>query len=259
MAELKFDDPCVLFALRRESVAFRRTFRPHQTFSGAPCRARFCGPSWLTVLVVETGMGADATGKALDWLLGGPLLGNVPYRPRMILSAGFCAGLRTEHVVGDLFLATEMVDTLGGVWPTTWPGDLPPGRWEPPLHRGRLLTVSGVVGTPDEKHALGEKYDALGADMESATVAKACAERGVPFGCLRAVSDTAAEGLSPRLVSALAGGRVSPFRLMAGVVRSPHMVGELWRLARNTSKAGRQLAAALGEVLTLTLPDGAEL
>ena len=44
-------------ALRRESHAFRQEFRPHQRFLGAPCRAWFCGPAWLTVLVLETGIG----------------------------------------------------------------------------------------------------------------------------------------------------------------------------------------------------------
>ena len=42
--ELLFDDPCVVFALRSEAKAFRRTFRPQQRFAGAPCWAKFCGP-----------------------------------------------------------------------------------------------------------------------------------------------------------------------------------------------------------------------
>ena len=58
MTELAFDDPCVVFALGRESAAFRREFRPHQRFPGSSCRARFCGPPWLTVLILETGVGS---------------------------------------------------------------------------------------------------------------------------------------------------------------------------------------------------------
>jgi hypothetical protein len=45
-------------------------------------------------------------------------------------------------------------------------------------------------------------------------------------------------------------------RLALGLFRSPRLAGELWRLARQTSLAGERLAAALGELLTLTLPDG---
>jgi adenosylhomocysteine nucleosidase len=213
----------------------------------------------LTVLVLETGMGAAATDRALEWLLGAPLLGKVPYRPRVVVSAGFCGGLRSDLTVGDVVLATEVVDDRGGKWPTPWPGDLPPGRWEPALHRGRMLTVPAVVAAPREKRRLQETHDAVAVDMETAAAARWCQREGIPFGCVRAVSDAAEDGLSPGLAAALAGGRVSALRLAAGLVRSPSMVRELWRLARHTARAGERLAAALGELLTLTLPGGADL
>src|SRR5689334_9371832 len=104
---LLFDDPCVLFALRRESAPFVRLFPVQQRFPGAPCRARFCGPSWLTALVLETGVGADAARRALDWVLASPRLDNVPYRPKVVLSAGFCGALKPEYRVGDVIVADE--------------------------------------------------------------------------------------------------------------------------------------------------------
>src|SRR5438034_1222368 len=115
---------------------------------GAPCWARFWGPAWLSVLVLETGVGRARTERALDWLLGRPLLGNVAYRPKVVLSVGFCGGLRDGLRTGDVVLATEVVDESGGRWPTTWPGELPAGRWDPPLHRGRLLTAARLAGDP---------------------------------------------------------------------------------------------------------------
>ncbi len=257
--ELTFDDPCVLFALRREAGPFRRTFRPQQRFPGAPCPARFCGPAWLSVLVLETGMGRTRTERALDWLLGRPTLGNVAYRPKVVLSAGFAGALRERYRVGDVVLATAVLDTQGNRWPATWPGELPGGRWEPPLHRGPLLTVPELVADPGAKRELGEQYGAVAADMESATVARACRREGVPFGCVRVISDDARTGLSPRLAGLLAGERVSVLRLVGALARSPALVGEMWRLARHTSVAARVLARALGEVLTLTLPWGKEV
>src|SRR5262245_6071991 len=143
--DLLFDDPCILFALRRESSAFRREFQPQEPFPGAPCRAIFCGPSWLTVLVVETGVGPEKMGKALDWLLAEPKLDNLLYRPKLVLSAGFAGALQEGQNVGDLVLATEVEDEVGTRWPTTWPGELPPGPWEPALHRGQLLTASRLI------------------------------------------------------------------------------------------------------------------
>jgi len=257
--DLSFTDPCVLFALRRESQAFRREFRAHQRFPGAPCWARFCGPAWLTVLVLETGLGARRTEAALNWLLGAPLLGNLPYRPKMVLSAGFSGALQEGLHVGDLVLATEVVDTEGNSWPTTWPGELPPGEWRPPLRRGRLLTAPHLVGSAEEKKALGRQHEAAAVDMETAVIARCCRQRGMPFGCLRAISDDATTSLSPRLTSLLRAGRVSPLRLLAALARSPRILPEFFRLARQTRLAGEQLGKALGEVLTLTLPWAADL
>src|SRR5207244_944886 len=107
--------------MRRESAAFRREFRPQQRFPGAPCWARFCGPAWLTVLVLETGIGPARVAAAVDWLLGTPVLGNLPYRPRVVLSAGYSGALQDGYRVGDVVLATEVADLDGNRWPVTWP------------------------------------------------------------------------------------------------------------------------------------------
>ncbi len=259
MTELLFTDPCVLFALRRESAPFYREFRPQQRFPGAPCRARFCGPAWLSVLVLETGIGPERCQAALQWLFGKPVLGNVAYRPGLVLSAGFSGGLHESLHVGDIVLATAAVDTAGNTWPTTWPGELPPGEWQPPLHRGRVLGVADLVSDPAEKRRLGAAHNALAVDMETPTVARLCSEHGVPFGCVRAITDDMATPLSPQLLQLFPGGRLSPLRLLTSVLRSPRLVLEMTQLARNTRLAAQQLSIALGELLTLTLPGGAEL
>jgi adenosylhomocysteine nucleosidase len=254
---LQFDDPCVLFALRRESAPFLRLFPVQQRFAGAPCRARFCGPSWLTVLVLETGVGAGGARRALDWLLAAPLLDNVPYRPKVVLSAGFCGALRPAYRAGDVVLADEILAN-GKSWPVPWPGALADGEWQPPLHRDRLLCVPHLVGDVEEKRALAAREGAGVVDMESAEVAQACRRAGVPFGCVRVVSDDCETPLSPKLVHCLSGGQVAPLRLLAATATSPRLVPQLWRLARQTRHAAGQLALALGELLTLTLPWTAE-
>ena len=116
------------------------------------------------------------------------------------------------------------------------------------------MTAPALVSTPEEKRRLGHTHAAVAVDMESATMAQVCQRFELPFGCVRAISDEVDTPLSPCLVSLLSGGRVAPFRLARSVVRSPGLLGELWRLRRHTTTAAQQLAKALGELLSLTVP-----
>jgi adenosylhomocysteine nucleosidase len=259
VSDLIFDDPCVLFALGREARPFLREFRPQQRFRGAPCWARFCGPSWLTVLAVVTGIGREHTEAALDWVLSSPAHGGVPYRPKLVLSAGFSGALQEGLGVGDLVLATEVVNAAGKLWSTTWPGELPPGEWRPPLRRGRVLSVPAVVSSPGEKQELGRRHGALAVDMESAAVAARCSQAAIPFGCCRAISDDVVTSLPSQLSSTIASGHVSLARLAGRMLISLGLCVGLWRLAGQTHFAARHLGQALGELLTLSLPFGAEL
>jgi hypothetical protein len=203
------------------------------------------------VLVMETGIGAGRTQRALDWLLHQPTFHDIPYRPRFILSAGFSGALDEERRVGDVILATETADLECNRWPATWVG----GMESIPFSRGRLLTVPRLLGDPGEKRRLGREHGAVAVDMETATVARLCSARLVPFGCVRVISDDVHTGLSPRLVTLLSGGRVSPWRVLAALLAAPRLTAELWRLARHTRWAAKQLGKALEELLTVTLSD----
>lgn len=239
-ADIAITDPCIVFALRRESMAFRRAYPYQQRFPGAPCRAQFRGPSSQAVLMLETGLGAAAMESALRWCLNGPCFGDLPYRPRLVLSAGFSGALRSEQHVGDLVLATEIVDIEDNCWKIESLDALPT---EEGITQGRLLTVSELVSDPSDKQRLGEQYQALAVDMESAIAARLCAERGIPFACLRVISDDLHTPLSPRLVDILRHGRVSPWRLGAAVLRHPRLIVELMRLAVQTRQAAQRLLA----------------
>ncbi len=253
MSRPTFSSPCILFALRRESEAF---CRPCQRLccTGAPCPAWWCEFTGLRVLVLETGVGQGHTKTALEWILRPSSAQGVPSRPSVILAAGFAGALHEAYSEGDVLVATDVIDPEGNRWPATWPGELPLGGDCPPLHRGRLLTMPKLVATPQQKRALAAQYDAVAVDMESAAIARLCQQADVPFGCVRSISDSVHTAISPRLLSLLAGGQVSPLRLLAAFLRSPQLVGDVWRLARSTRGAADQLAKALRALLRQTLP-----
>jgi adenosylhomocysteine nucleosidase len=227
-----------LFALRRESAPFARQFRLLKRLPDAPCSARLYETRRGAVLVLETGVGSDRAAAAVRWLMQ-------HHSPRLVIACGFAGALSPTLKVGDVLLASEVVepgeDELR--WRTAVPaelGDLPVGR---------LVTVAELAGRPAAKRILARQTGAVVVDMESAAIAEACQARRVPCAVVRAISDAADTMLSARLVALLSGGRVSPWRVLGAVMRSPSLTIELWRLARNTRIAARRLAAALRRIV----------
>ena len=186
------------------------------------------------MLVLETGIGRTKMRSTLDWLLSEPKLGNLPYRPRLVLSAGF-AGACSRDFAWRCPSATDVCDAEGNIWPTSWPTRPLTGTWQPPLCRGRLVTVDRIAGTPAEKRSLAQQFGAAAVDMESSEVALRCAKKGVPFGCLPRISDDVDTALSPQLVALLSGGRVAPLKVLLALARRPRLTAELWRLATHAA------------------------
>jgi adenosylhomocysteine nucleosidase len=227
---------------------FRRLRPRRRTLAGSPLPAAFHGDGSRTVLLLETGAGAAAMENALVWLLSGPRIDGIPYRPMVIVSAGFSGAVVSGLRVGDLIVAEDVCDGDGVCRPMTWPVASVPYR------RGRLLTVATIIGSPDEKRRLGERSGAVAVDMETAVAARLCGEAGVPFGCLRAISDDVDASLSESLLALLQGGRVKPARLIAAVLRRPPLIAELMRLGAHTRKAAWELAVGLETLLGSDVP-----
>jgi len=237
----------ILFALRQEARAFLRATAVHGKLPGAPFPIHWCGPKRAPMLVMETGVGRERMQRALDWVLGQPLVGDAPYIPKLVISAGFSGALREDLRVGDIIVATEVIGPDGVAHAVNWP---PEGTaWAAGRRRGRLLTVDRLIADPAEKRALALRHDALAVDMETATVGACCRGLGIPFACIRVISDDAHAALSPELDYFVSNGRVSLPRLARSLLMRPRLAAELWRLARNTRRAAAQLGKALAELI----------
>jgi adenosylhomocysteine nucleosidase len=165
------------------------------------------------VAVRVSGIGRARARSTAEQLLREP-----PF-PGLVIAAGFCGALVPALAVGDVVTSP------------------------------RILTVDRLVADPSEKRRLAELHGADAVDMESAAVAEVCAERGMPFLAVRAVSDTADTALSPELVRLLSGGNVSAWKAVRALVRRPRLLGEFRRLARDTRLAARKLAEELLRVV----------
>jgi adenosylhomocysteine nucleosidase len=225
-----------LFALARESAPFVRRMRLLRTFADAPCPARLFATRRDPMLVLEIGVGARRAAAAARWVLE-------ECTPRLVVACGFAGALVPTFAVGDVLVASEVVEPDEQRWRVALPaelGDLPCGR---------LLTASRIVATPAAKRTLAWQFGAVAVDMESAAVAEACQAARVPCACVRVISDAVDADVSPRLVELVASGRVSPLRAVAAVARSPGLALELWRLARDTRRAAARFADALHRLL----------
>jgi adenosylhomocysteine nucleosidase len=238
------DLPCVLFALHREAMFFRRWFPPVRRLKGGPCPAAIHQVVRRQVLALVTGMGAEATRSALDWLCP-PSIANERSQPSFVIAAGFCGALQPNLHVSDLIVPNAVLRD-GRSWPAC---EVHVPLLEVP-HRGPLLSVDAMVSDPQSKQRLGA-MGAIAVDMESASVAQWCEEHGLPWMCLRVVSDDEATPVPEALARVLRGGRVSPGRLAAAILRRPTLVASLWRLGRDTRRAARSLAMGLGALFSV--------
>jgi adenosylhomocysteine nucleosidase len=107
-----------------------------------------------------------------------------------------------------------------------------------------LATATGVADER-EKQRLAESYGARLVDMEAAAVARVAEGKGIPFYCIKAVSDDA-EARLPNLNPFIAeSGQLKMFPFLAHVAVRPASWQGLIKLGRHSSAAAGNLAEAL--------------
>lgn len=185
-------------------------------------------------LLVANGPGPLLAGQALDVAIR-------KERVDLLISTGFCGALDPALAVGDVFVASR-VDAIDS-------GEAFEARLPDTDRRfasGTLVSMDRVASSSEEKRRLRET-GAAAVDMEAAAVAARAREAGLPFYCVRAVTDSAAESFSLDFNELRdADGRFSRTRILASAFRRPlQRVPELVALRRRC----RIAAEALGDFL----------
>jgi adenosylhomocysteine nucleosidase len=110
------------------------------------------------------------------------------------------------------------------------------------LRSEALIESPTVLMTPEEKRALAYRTGAVAVDMESAAVAVAADQAGLPFVALRVVSDSLDQTLPSCVLSAYdTSGHLKMRRLLGGLVQHPKELLEWMRLTTSLRKARRTL------------------
>ena len=158
---------------------------------------------------------------------------------RAVISTGFAGALDPSYSVGDVFIATSVRGEEGDFASRSPAGSYGQTR------RGELLTVNGVVQSAAAKRDL-RRLNADAVDMEAASVAAVAKEHGLPFFCIRAISDVVAEDMPVDFNRALrADGSISVWSLLAQALRGRDRWSGLMRLHRNAKLAARSLGTCL--------------
>jgi adenosylhomocysteine nucleosidase len=171
------------------------------------------------------------------------LLARVPVAGVVVL--GVAGALTSDLPLAGLLVGRDVVDEDGPAPPPdpAWLEQIPHGAG---IFRGTIVSRSSMLCTREAKAAARARLSFDGcaaADMESAAVAEVAARRGVPYIAVRAISDTAGEGL-PLDFNRFrdASGRVDRLKVVGHSILRPGLVVPLWRLRQRVSRCAERLA-----------------
>ncbi|MEN6458836.1 MAG: hypothetical protein ABFC63_07890 [Thermoguttaceae bacterium] len=233
--------PChvgLVFALGVESGCFEDLLQGVVTIRSARFRLREGGIAGRRIAIVLSGAGCENARLATQTLIDG-------HRPGLVISAGFAGGLSPQMGRNDILLADRLLDgqsidlAVASSALATGPG----------VHRGPLLTLDHVVGSPAERRSWWQRHAALAVDMETLGVAQVCAERQTAFVSVRVINDLATETL-PREVEHLLRQRTAAARLgaaLGAVCRRPGAAKAFYELHENALVASSRLARYLAQ------------
>jgi nucleoside phosphorylase len=176
------------------------------------------------VLLAAHGAGWDRAAAAVDAAL--------PFRADAVVSTGFCGAVDERLAIGDVVVATEVVR-----------GErVYQCRAVEAAHRGRVVSIDHVAGTAMEKAKL-RAGGASAVEMEAAAVAERAQAAGLPFYCIRVVTDLAGENLENDYNGALrADGHFDTMFILREALRHPTVrIPELLRLRGRCSRAAQKL------------------
>jgi len=180
------------------------------------------------IMLMANGAGAHRAAAAVDNALAS-------FQPDAIVSVGFCGALDPDLAIADIVVGTT-VFAGGRAFAAQSPNA---GR---PHSLGPVCTLDHVVQTAAEKSEL-RSTGAIAVEMEAAGVAERAQSLGLPFFCIKSVTDLAGEDLANDFNAALrSDGRFDTIRILASCLRKPWVrLPELFRLRRRCARAARAL------------------
>jgi adenosylhomocysteine nucleosidase len=171
-----------------------------------------------------------------------------------LISSGWAGALREELAPGQALDVSAVIDARTGERFLTKRPEIvvegsPRSQNRDLGHPGLWLVTSPKVADAHEKLRLAETYSASLVDMEASAIARLAQMRGIPFYCIKGISDGYTEQLPDfnRFISPNGQFRTLRFVLFA-ILRPKHWPA-LIRMGENSRKAARSIADSLLDLL----------
>jgi adenosylhomocysteine nucleosidase len=160
-------------------------------------------------------------------------------RLEAVVSTGYCGGLDPALKVGDVVVATQVLDAASG---ETFICRLLEGH----ASGGVVLSQDRIAIKSAEKQQLFDETGACAVEMEAGGVGARAKRAGLPFYCIKVTSDTAAESFDFDLnLMRTTEGRVARGKIMLHALMRPTLVPGLFRLKSRTEEVARALGVFL--------------
>jgi adenosylhomocysteine nucleosidase len=156
----------------------------------------------------------------------------------LIVSAGWAGALRAEFAAGRAYSVSCVVDAGTG---ERFGCDGPKGDC--------LLVTSHTVADQEAKRRLSAELGAGLVDMEAAGIARMALSRGVPFVCVKGVSDGPSDRLPDFNGFISASGEFQKARFILHAILRPWLWPALVRLGENSRKAAQGIGETVREIL----------
>ena len=241
----------IITAMPEEFRAASRCLEPGIVMQMASLKTLRSQTAGHEFLLVESGMGFDNAARAAEMLVR-------DCQPDLLVSAGFCGGIATELLAGDVVVAKEIIIANEDGFEEI-PVQISPvgqnfvARQVAEGKRtvgGTFVSTSIITSKRRMAGLLPGSCPNPVVEMESGAVAIIAAKNNIPLLAIRAVSDTADEELGFSLDEFCDPDmrRIRISKVLLTILRKPRIIPQLMRLSRSSSRAAESLTAALSSL-----------
>jgi len=173
-------------------------------------------------------------------------------RLEAVVSTGLCGALVPTLPMGQVLVATKVLDLQ-----TRETFECSPLFATPDAPSGVIVTQNRIANDSAEKRNLAA-LEAVAVDMEAAGVAARARRAGLPFSCIKVVSDALEESFGLDLnTMRTTEGRISRGKISLYAATHPKLIPGLLRLKRRTQDAAKTLGEFIVSCRISSEPDNA--